>query len=90
MGSAIAFNKGSAIEGYGEPDSFTKLMLMQDTLLLINEKGIDDPSVRDALKNLLMTSRFDAHFNITMIDVMIRRIRPLKEAADSSRGGGKP
>ena len=34
------------------------------------------------LKKVLMASRFESNFDITMIDVMIRRIRPIAEAAE--------
>jgi len=82
MGSAIAFKEGTTVKGYGEPDSFTKLMSMQDTLKTIRRNGIDDPSVRDSLKKLLMASRFESNFDVTMIDAMIRRIRPIADAAE--------
>jgi ankyrin repeat protein len=52
-GAAVPFVKGCVAEGYGEPDMFDKLRLMQDVVVAIDKYGVDHTVVRDKIRRLL-------------------------------------
>jgi len=79
MGAAVPFKEGCLVSGYGEPDSMEKLKIMHKTFLLISKHGLDDSSVRNSIKKLLMVSRYAPHFSDEMIDIIIDNLRPLME-----------
>lgn len=87
LGVAVPFDKGCALDGlYGEPDMLEKLQQMHKTYLLIMERGLDDPSVRDGIKQILMTSRYAGHYNDAMVDAMIATVRQVTgPASDVSK-----
>jgi hypothetical protein len=84
LAGAVPFKDGCAVSGYGEPDLLEKLIIMHKTLLLISKHGVDDSSVRDSIKRLLMVGRFARHFDDEMIDIIIDKLRPLMTNTKSS------
>lgn len=75
---AIPFDHGCAVRGYGEPDELKKLTTMHKTLLLISKHGLEDSSVRNSIKRLLMGEpAVERYFSDAMIDIMIDKLLPL-------------
>jgi hypothetical protein len=83
LAAAVPFKDGCVVKGYGEPDLREKLINMHKAFLLISKHGVEDSSVRDGIKKILMSSRYAGDFYAKgsfkdgMIDVMIDNLPPL-------------
>lgn len=77
LGAAVGFKDGCAVSGYGEPDYYDKLALMHKAFLEISKHGLDTPSSRASIKNLLLESRYSGFYKDEMIDAVINNLRPL-------------
>jgi hypothetical protein len=75
LGVATVFKAGCAVRVYGEPDSIDKLDAMHEVFLLISRHGIDDPSVRKSIKQLLAVDNYTPDED--KIDKIINKVRPL-------------
>lgn len=49
---AVPFASGCHVTKYGEPDIFEKLDAMRSLVAMIEKRGLDDPAVRDRLRDL--------------------------------------
>lgn len=78
LGSAVAFKDGCAVRGYGEPDMIDKIISMNEAFVLITERGVDDPSVRESIRKLLMQTPYRPDDD--KIDAIISKIRPFAGA----------
>ena len=72
---ATAFKAGCAVRVYGEPDSIDKLVAMHEVFVLISRHGINNPSVRDSVKQLLALDNYTPDED--KIDKIISKVRPL-------------
>lgn len=49
---AVPFASGCHVTKYGEPDIYEKLDVMRSLVPMIEKRGLDDPAVRDRLRDL--------------------------------------
>lgn len=78
LGSAVPFKLRCVVSGYGEPDYLNKLMLMHETFFLIKQYGIDNLTVREGIKKIIMSSTYSSSFNDSMIDAVINNLKVAK------------
>jgi hypothetical protein len=86
MGVAVPFRDGCAVSLYGEPDFANKLETMSEAFEAISANGLEHPSVRRIIEELLMKSRYGPFYEDRMADAVIDNLRL---AMDSS-GYSKP
>lgn len=81
LGAAVPFVNGCAAEGYGEPDMFEKLKLMQEVVVSIDKYGVDHDMVRDKIGRLLLPESPTATPEVleTQTDKIISRVRAIVE-----------
>ena len=84
VGMAVVFKEGCMVGGNNYPEKLEKLMLMHEAFLLISKHGLDDSSVRDSIKKIIMVSKYADHFKDEMIDIMIDNFRPLMAKSSHS------
>ena len=72
---AVTFKEGCQAGRYGEPDQRDKLIKMHEAFLLISKYGVDNPSVRDGIKRILLESHYAV--NDDMVDVVLDNLRLL-------------
>lgn len=80
LGAAVPFVKGCAAEGYGEPDMFEKLKLMQEVVVSIDQYGVDHSVVRDKIRRLLPKPATATPEELeAQTDKIISRVRAIAE-----------
>ena len=85
LGTAVPFVKGCAVEGAGGLDYLDKLLLMHEVYLLVTEHGLEDSSIRDGIKRLILASSYAPHLSDDMIDTMIGNIRIVVANIDAAK-----
>ena len=82
VSAVISLKDGCVVEeGYGGKSETKKIILMRETFVLIMERGIDDPSVKDSIEKLLISDYIMP--NSEKVEKIIERVRGVTTKSSS-------